>query len=416
MRSAERPNILFVTSHWPHAPKYGAQQRALNIGRLLTRCGHVSLIVASADEPDAETLRKTGDEFDLRAVMPLEPHTITAGERLRCELDPRFMNTHYRVASPQARDAMLRAIDAHNIVWVFGLHEANAFGIYRWPHTILDIDDVQSRAYTARARAESNLFTKLLNHRMAMIWRRRERRLIERFDVVTVCSEDDRRYLGGGAAIRVVPNGFTAPATVPIRSPQTPPRFGFIGLCDYGPNRDGVDWFTDAVWPIIKRALPDARLRLAGRGSEAALSAAPDVDVLGYVDNAADEIAGWTAMIVPIRFGGGTRVKIAEAFSRCCPVVSTSLGAVGYDTAEQCLLLGDEPATFAAACIQLAMDPSLGRRLASRGWREFTRKWTWDAIEASVGDCVRLCIERSGAMRSARSRVAATRTDACSAT
>jgi len=410
-----RPKLLYVTSHWPHARPYGAQHRTLNICRLLARIGDLSVIVASADEPDADTLRKTRAEFNLRAVLPLEPCVIAGRDRLRSEFDPTFMNTHYRVATTRARETMLRAIAVHDVVWVHGLHEANAFGIYNWRHTVLDIDDLQSRAYATRADAEGNIARKLLDRRMSWVWRRRERRLGERFDVLAVCSDDDRRYLNGTAAITVIPNGFAAPDAPPARTPHTPPRFGFIGLCEYGPNRDGLDWFIRSAWPLVKRAAPEARLRVVGRGSERGFDGiGPDVDGLGYLDDPAGEIATWTAMIVPIRIGGGTRVKIAEAFSRHCPIVSTTLGALGYDAGSDNMLLADDAASFAAACVRLLREPGLGDRLAANGWREFTQKWTWDAIAASVGDTVRLCLDCSSAP--GPDRVAATGTDPCGAT
>ena len=73
-----RPRILFITSHWPHAQPYGSQHRALNICRLLARAGDLSVIVASIDDADAETLRKTRTEFNLCDVIPLEPCVITS--------------------------------------------------------------------------------------------------------------------------------------------------------------------------------------------------------------------------------------------------------------------------------------------------------------------------------------------------
>jgi glycosyltransferase involved in cell wall biosynthesis len=412
-----RPRILFITSHWPHARPYGSQHRALNICRLLARAGDLSVIVASIDDPDAETLRKTRSEFNLCDVIPLEPYAITARDRLRAEFDPGFMNTHNRVASPRARDRVLRAIADHDVVWVFGLHEANAFGIYTWRHTVLDIDDVQSRVYAARAGAEGNLARRLLNHRMSWLWRRREQRLGQRFDVVTVCSDDDRRYLEKTASIVVVPNGFATPDSLPARTPHAPPRVGFIGLCEYGPNRDGVEWFIRSAWPLVKRAAPAARLRVVGRGSEHGFSGlGADVDGLGYLDDSASEMATWTATIVPIRFGGGTRVKIAEAFSRRCPIVSTTIGAFGYDVSSDCMLLADDAESFAAACLRLLHEPALGERLAANGWREFQQKWTWDAIESSVAAAIRLCLEKSRTQALEPSSVAAARTDRCDAT
>ena len=162
--------------------------------------------------------------------------------------------------------------------------------------------------------------------------KRREHFWKERFSVLSVCSEADQQYLGGGEHVHVIPNGFERSAQESVREPTDPPRIGFIGLYSYLPNLEGMKWFVRECWPLIKEQVPDARLRLVGKDTDGPLKPnAPAVDALGYVADAGSEMATWSAMIIPIRQGAGTRVKIADAFSRKCPVVSTKLGAYGYD-------------------------------------------------------------------------------------
>src|SRR5205807_660617 len=97
------------------------------------------------------------------------------------------------------------------------------------------------------------------------------------------------------------------------------------------------------------------RLRLVGKGSDGPQKpAGPDIDALGWVDDSAAEIATWSVMAVPIRMGGGTRIKIAEGFSRKCPMVSTRLGAYGYEIEDRRQIrLADTPEDFARACVEL---------------------------------------------------------------
>lgn len=118
---------------------------------------------------------------------------------------------------------------------------------YRWPHTVLDVDDIQSRLYRSYAKAASGIIRSLLDYRLSLIWWRRERLLRNRFDVLTVCSENERRYLGAGPRIHVVRNGFASPSQVPIRIPAVPGRLGFIGPIQFMPNRTGVEWFIRRV-------------------------------------------------------------------------------------------------------------------------------------------------------------------------
>jgi glycosyltransferase involved in cell wall biosynthesis len=120
----------------------------------------------------------------------------------------------------------------------------------------------------------------------------------------------------------------------------------------------------------------------------------PDIDGLGWVKDPAAEISTWSLMIVPILTGGGTRIKIAEGFSRKCPVVATSLGAFGYDVASgKELLLADYPESFAKACLSILAAPLLGESLAARAMEKYNRNWTWDAIAPRVRAAAEHCQE-----------------------
>jgi glycosyltransferase involved in cell wall biosynthesis len=194
----------------------------------------------------------------------------------------------------------------------------------------------------------------------------------------------------------VIPNGFEKPAAEPLRKPATPPRIGFIGYFDYFPNRDGIEWFVQKCWPRIQASVPEARLRLVGQGCDGPLKpAGPNIDARGWLADPSAEIATWSAMIVPIRLGAGTRVKIAQGFSRKCPMVSTSLGAFGYDVRDgEDLFLADDANAFADACVRAIRQPAEANAMADRAWRKFLEKWSWEAIgpriRAAAEDGLRL--------------------------
>jgi glycosyltransferase involved in cell wall biosynthesis len=226
-------------------------------------------------------------------------------------------------------------------------------------------------------------------------WKRRESLLAERFSVLSVCSEEDRDYLGEAAKAHVIPNGFARPAEAPKRDPSNPPRIGFIGVMGYPPNLEGIRWFVREVWPLVKMEVPDARLRLVGKwGDESLKPQGPDIDCLGWVEDPTEEIESWSSMIVPVRKGAGTRIKVAEAFSRKCPLVSTRIGAFGYDV-QDCreLCLADTPEDFSAACVRMIREPAESSAMAERAWKRFLNEWTWDAIAprvwAAAEDCLR---------------------------
>jgi glycosyltransferase involved in cell wall biosynthesis len=163
------------------------------------------------------------------------------------------------------------------------------------------------------------------------------------------------------------------------------------------PNEEGLKWFIRDVWPRIKREFARAQLRIVGRGSEGYWKElGPDIIGLGWLEDPGDEIASWSAMIVPIKIGGGTRVKVADGFARRCPVVATTIGAFGYDVKNgEEILLADGTDDFAAACILLLGNRELGDMLSGRAHKRFLERWTWDSFESTIGAVVQECLARS---------------------
>lgn len=384
---ADSPRILYVSSCWPHDRACGGQLRALNIGRALQKFAEVTLTVVSQDRPDDGSVRRTAAEFLLDPPVRVEMSPKRGwGERLRWTFDPRYLNFHGCAARAEDRARLLDRGRSFDLIWILDSRTPNILGQWRWPHTVLDMDDVPStyqrsiwqNAVGPKERIKAGLLVPLL--------RRRERLWRERFTTLAVCSEADRRYLGGGEHIHVIPNGFERPREEPRRSLASPPRLGFIGLFSYPPNVEGVRWFIRECWPGLKREIPDVRLRLMGKDTDGPLKpVAPDVDALGWVADPAAEIATWSAMITPVRTGAGTRIKIADAFSRKCPVVSTKLGAFGYEVQHgRELLLADDPPEFAAACGSLIRDREMAAGMAERAFNLYIEKWTWDAIAPKV--------------------------------
>ena len=389
--------ILYVTSCWPGGASFGGQLRALHIGRALQQMGQVTVAVVSSDGATPELTTSTAAEFAVDPAIRVNPQPNQGIlQRLRWAFNPHFLNVHGCVANPEDRSRLLRRLNEFDLVWVLNSRTPNILNQWDWPGAVLDLDDVPSMYQRSLWQNGSGWREKWKAGVQMQLLRRRERFWRKRFSVLSVCSEADRQYLGGGPSIHVIPNGFERPAQEPRRQPADPPRLGFIGLYSYAPNREGTEWFIRSCWNEIKQQVPDARLRLVGKDTDGHFKPqAPDVDALGYVADPAAEIATWSAMIVPVLHGAGTRVKIADAFSRKCPVISTQLGAFGYEVqTDRELLLADQPADFVKACISLLRDRAAASAMADRAYAAFLEKWTWDAIAPRVWavaeDCLRL--------------------------
>jgi glycosyltransferase involved in cell wall biosynthesis len=390
--------ILYVCSSWPCGRSFGGQLRALHLGRALQQIGPTTLLVVSSEAGDTEAREKTSREFDV--LPPILPQAVIGAGfagKWRRAFDAHHMNLHGVVAS----DADQRRVDAllshFDLVWVLNSRTPNILNRWAWPRAHLDIDDVPStylRTVAQSGATRPQRWKAALQQRLAL---RRERLFAQRFTTLSVCSAPDKAYLGGDERIHVIPNGFERPKLTPAYNPPPgPPRLGFIGLYSYAPNADGVQWFLRECWPQVRQAVPGIRLRLIGKDTDGPQGPqGPDVDGLGWVADPAAEITTWSAMIIPIRFGGGTRIKIAEAFSRKCPAVSTRLGAFGYEVEDgRQLRLADKPAAFAQACLDLIRDRARARSIAEQAWSDFLARWTWDAIVPRVHEAAASCLAR----------------------
>ncbi len=335
---------------------------------------------------DESLLELTRQAFDLRGVFQLLASPQKGlRERMHYEFNSRFLDGHGSSISTADKSTFLDLADAYDVVWFHGIRIPNSLGLYNIPRSVLDIDDIPSQYHHSAMKRSDSLIGAMNEARKTFHWRRREKRLLERFNIITVCSEADRTLLGSSPNVAVIPNGFESASLKVGTERSETPLVGFIGTLEYTPNMDGVRWFISEVWPLIRQQLPFARLRLVGTKTEVFDAPQDNIDGLGWVQDTDGEIASWACTIVPIHIGGGTRIKIAEAFSRQCPVVSTKLGAYGYElTHGQEILLADTAAEFSKACLDVATDRSLAEGLAKSARLRFEQTLSWDAILPKV--------------------------------
>jgi glycosyltransferase involved in cell wall biosynthesis len=219
-------------------------------------------------------------------------------------------------------------------------------------------------------------------------WLRAERLAARRADLVLVASDEDRLTAQDPAKAVVIPNGFERRGR-PVGSPvvRTPPTVAFWGRMSYRPNADGARWLLDEVLPLLVRRVPDVRIVLIGAGSEQLKPAgATRVVATGFVDDLAVWLAQTDVALVPLRAGGGTRIKIIEAWANGIPVVSTSLGAYGLRAVNGTnVLLADEPDAFAGAVALALEDQAVRDRLIQEGTVR-AEELRWSVVEQQLAD------------------------------
>lgn len=224
---------------------------------------------------------------------------------------------------------------------------------------------------------------------------RYERQAMRGCDLVLAVSADDQqtlRRLEQHATIGVVPNGVDSAVfsqSALARERRSALAFAgspivFTGTLDFRPNIDAALWFGQEVLPRIRVHRPDARFVVVGKRPAAILGTLPAeaVTIVGEVPDARPFIAGACVYVVPMRIGGGVRLKLLEALALEAPVVSTSMGAEGVDglrNDEHCLI-ADDPAAFAAAVLHLLDDQAHAARLGAAGRTLVSARYDWQAI------------------------------------
>jgi glycosyltransferase involved in cell wall biosynthesis len=255
------------------------------------------------------------------------------------------------------------------------------------PTLVVDSHEIAYDLSRQFARASGSLGRRLY---FGANWRKLRREELGTYrdaDGVYLCSaEDERRLLNHlpEARTAVIPNAADLEYYQP--RPTDPPPDGrtvvYFGLLSTAPNVDGVIHFVRDIWPRIIEANPKARCKIIGARPPPSLLAlaGPRVELTGFVSDLRPHLAAAAAVVVPLRLGGGTRLKIVEAMAMGKAIVSTRLGAEGIEAiAGRDLLIEDQPAAFAEAVNRLMRKPGLAVRIGRSARQLAVKRYAWSA-------------------------------------
>ena len=279
--------------------------------------------------------------------------------------------------------------------------------------SVLFQHNVESEIWRRHAATAGNPAKKMMYDMEFRKMLRYERAAVCKFQHVIAVSENDRRIMTqwvDGDRVSVVPTGVDLTEYRPdfSRHQASAPLVTFVGAMDWEPNVDGVEYFCSQVWPSIKAEVPQARLRIVGRNPDRRVQkwASPSasslddssndlsIEVTGRVPSVVEHLQQSAVVIVPLRIGGGTRLKIYEAMATGRAVVSTTVGAEGLDVHHgRDIILADDPGSFAQAVIMLLRDPELRRRY-ERAAAETAARYDWPAIGERFGGILQMVAEK----------------------
>ncbi len=383
--------ILIVASFIPFPPDSGARIRTWEIARRMQRTHEVTFgfhVRGEADQDRAEAVRRQGFTVvtghintGAGAIWTAAREVLSGGVPLFAlrrsrELEMRLAQLH------AARPFDVIQIEHFELAGYARLLEASGETV-----RAMILHDVLSVAYARMARIEANPLWRLWRAWNARQLAKAERKLLGTYDACITVSSRDSAAIGNcahpGARVQVLPNcvDFTTKVFLPEPDPA-PPVLLFVGLFVHPPNADAARWIVDEILPLVRETHPDCSLELVGDDplrTLASLVGRPGVNLAGRADELEPCYRRCDVAVVPLRAGGGTRLKILEAMAFGRAVVSTTVGAEGLEARHgEHLLLADTPRDFARAVTELLDNRALRQRLRKNARALVERRYSWD--------------------------------------
>ncbi|MEP7082645.1 MAG: glycosyltransferase family 4 protein [Chloroflexota bacterium] len=392
-------SIRFLT-HSPPAPGIsGDRIRVFHLMRELKRRGWTVRLwsLVPPDEPGgfAGQLGAVTDEAVLVPRGISGPHRVA-----RLSIDTvmgRAFHEHWfwspataRAASAWLADASTEPIFVEQL-YMYPFVPAHVRGL-----VVLDTQNHEAARIRAIARSEGGTGRRSIARLQARAVERYERKALRSVGRILAVSPEEADAFAQMAPGRVsiVPNGVDTAAISPLSAPPVSRDLLFVGSLAYSANRDAVSHFATDIAPRLANS--SARLTVVGSNPSAEVLAVAGraslpITVTGYVPEIAPYFRTSRAMVVPLRHGGGTRLKILEALAWGLPVVTTTIGGAGLGLVNGThALIADEPVDFAKAVEDLLHDDALWARLSNAGRALVEARYSWshigDALETAVTD------------------------------
>jgi sugar transferase (PEP-CTERM/EpsH1 system associated) len=386
--------ILWLKTELLHPLDKGGKIRTYHMLRGLREHAHVTFLTLADGSADQDARRNASEYCDELLAVPFSPPvkgTPAYYAALLGNLASRLPYAVARYRSPAMSAAITRAVRDRRIDLVvcdFLVSAINFPGGLSVPAMLFQ-HNVEAAIWARHVQVARSL---MMRAYMGEQWRRMrafEQRQCQRFDHVVAVSEADRdafRAQYGVPRVSAIPTGvdvdfFHPSATAKPASTE----IVFVGSMDWMPNIDAVTWFVTDVLPLVRRQVSDASLTIVGRDPTPTVrelvARVPGVTVTGTVPDVRPYLERAALVVVPLRVGGGTRLKIFEAMAMEKAVVSTQIGAEGLPVqGGEELLLADDSPSFAAAVVSLLRDEAMARRLGEAAAARVRRDFGWAAV------------------------------------
>jgi glycosyltransferase involved in cell wall biosynthesis len=394
-RLTRRPSLLFLCQTLPFPPDGGVWIRTYHVLRLLARTFRVTALcferAGAARMSDAEidascrALRQLADVEIFR--IPQQASAIRFGWDHTRSVLSRQVYTRFLYESRTFRQRLrqLMATRTFDLVHVDSLDLAAYLPDCRAIPTVVVHHDIESQLLRRRADVEPRRWRRAYLRHQAGLMRQTERRWCPWIALNVVMSDHDACLLeriAPGSRVAIVPNGVDLHTFAPGRTPDA--GIAFVGGTTPAPNADALRFFSTDVLPHIRAAMPDVPVTWIGRATSAEQLEYHErhrIQLTGYVTDPVPSMQTAACHVVPLRIGGGTRLKILNAWAMGKAVVTTSIGCEGLDARDDVnALIRNEPGAFAEAVVAVLRDHQLRSRLGDAGRATAEALYSWDAI------------------------------------
>jgi sugar transferase (PEP-CTERM/EpsH1 system associated) len=394
--------ILFISHFVPYPPRGGALQRNYNLLREISKDHEVHLITLSQKAllPTASKLNESMDVVN-KFCKSIKVFKIPTDRRRILWYLLLFVNlfslSPYSVWRFRC-GGMIREIQKQLRNKHFDLIHFDTIGLAQYARfapgipKVLNHHNVESVLILRRATNEKNLLVKLYLYLQGWKLKRYEKKVISDFDMNITVSELDKNVLqklDREAKVTVVSNGVDVDYFRPLDVPAEDDNIVFVASMDWYPNADAAIYFAQEIWPLLKEKLPHIQMNLVGghppRQAVELSRKERSFKAHGFADDIRPYMAKAAAYVVPIRIGGGTRLKILDAMAMGKAIVSTSIGSEGLEvTAGENILIADTPQEFVDKIAQIIEEPHLRKHLEENARETAVNLYSWVKIKPKL--------------------------------
>lgn len=400
MTSIPKPRLLYLGHNLPFPPHEGALIRSYHTVRLLSRAFDVTGVyffrrgAHATDEARGAAVEEMG-RFGSATAHPI-PQEFSRWRTVWDHARSVMMGMPYTRWVHESRSVRERIEDelrgvGFDLVHVDSLDLLAYLPTFFGTATVLAHHNVESSLLRRRAEPEPALRKAYIRYQANLV-ESAEREWCRRVALNVAVSDQDAqalRRIAPESELFVMPNGVDTTEFTPTEE-EPHGDIVFVGGYSWFPNTDGMEFFAQQVLPLIRAEEPNVAVRWVGKAPDEARTrfAELGVEMTGYVDDIRPEVLGSRVVVVPLRVGGGTRLKILDAWAMGKAVVSTSVGCEGLRTRHgENILIADTPAEFAQATLRVLRIPTLRRRLGAEARRTAEQHYDWDSL--GDGMCAR---------------------------